>query len=201
MRKTIIVCLVSVALLSISNGLVAQAAVSPPKAASVEKDALIADLERIEDLYFKYLSFDERRKALALMDSVLRRIRADQAGFEDGRHDRHGRDPRNVLGDEAFSSLLDQVKKEGMESKKNSLILAVGKRGFMTAAQLEALMESYTFDSNKVALIKGVYPNIVDPVNLVIVLPLIDSSITRDEIARWLAEQAEAAPAPKGSDR
>ncbi len=201
MRKTIIGCLVAVALISMTNGLFAQAAASPAHAASAEKNALIADLERIEDLYFKYLSFDERRKALALMDSVMRRIRADQAGYEDGRFDRRGRDPRNVLSDEAFASLRDHVKKELSESRRNDLVLAVGGRGYLTSAQLKTLMETYAFDSYKEALVRSVYPSIVDPVNLVIVLPLINSSITRDEIAKWLAEQADAAPVPRGSDR
>ncbi|MBN1409493.1 MAG: DUF4476 domain-containing protein [Spirochaetales bacterium] len=142
-------------------------------------DRIINNLEMIENSYFKYLDFKERRTALKIIDEIIAMVRGDDIVI----------DTTSVLSDEAFDEMLKNIKNEANSNSKSSIILSIGKKGKIKCSQLKLLLETYSFDSEKVKLIKNIYPQIADPVNTVLVTATIDSSFTRDELNKWLANQ------------
>jgi hypothetical protein len=142
---------------------------------------IIDNLGKIESLYFKNLTPQERQEAVRLLNETRSLVVGNPAP-----PDRSGGfSERNILGDESFQSLYDSVKNEPVEDSKSKLILAIGKNGKLTCAQLSQLVALYTFDSSRESLIRSLADNIFDPVNIGIVLKYFDSSITRDKLAEF----------------
>jgi hypothetical protein len=147
---------------------------------SSKNDLLIYKLKKIEDKYFSYLSFNERRDAIELMDEIIELI-------ESGDIDSSVVISKSkILSDESFAILLDNVSKEINGSSQVRMILSIGKNGYIKCSQLKQLVKLISFDKYKIELIKKIYSNIYDPVNLISVTSLIDSSISRDELETWL---------------
>jgi hypothetical protein len=171
MRKYLLIA----ATLLVASNLAAQ---NPQERA---KHRIIRNLKQIEDSYFKYLSFEERRDALQLMNETIQLVQSARLEASSP-----GNNP-NVLGEEGFQTLLKEVSSTINESDKTTRIRAIGKRGWMSCSQLRALLDTYKFDDAKIDLIKSVYSQIYDPVNMNGVTSAIKNSILRKELEEYLA--------------
>ncbi len=152
--------------------------------AETNKKKIVSNLKRIEDTYFKYLSFQERREAIAILDETMKMIQS--AEFVTKPDDKNSEG--NVLSEEGLQNLLKDVMSTIDEDNKTTMILAIGKKGKITCSQLRKLIETYKFDSYKVKLIKAIYPHILDPVNITLITTTISSSLTRSELEKYLAD-------------
>lgn len=141
---------------------------------------LIDNLKAIENVYFKYLTFETRREAVNLMDQIMKQI--SMVSDID-------REEQRMISDESFSILLKNVSGEISGSTQVRMIMAIGKNGYIRCAQLKMLVEEITFNTYKIQLIKEIYPNILDPVNLVSITSLISSFFKREELEAWLSER------------
>jgi hypothetical protein len=146
------------------------------------KHKIIQNLKQIEESYFKYLSFEERRDALQLMNETILLVQSSRFDVSSS----SGNDP-NVLGEEGFQTLLKEVSSTISESEKTTRIRAIGKRGWISCSQLRALLNTYTFDNSKVELIKSVYNQVYDPVNISLATSTVQNSILRKELEEYLA--------------
>ncbi len=142
---------------------------------------LLQNLNKIENLYFPYLKGDEYKQAVDLLNQTRKLIvdEMDKPGPEQEKVD------RNILTDEGFNSLYNSTKREFRDADKSNIILAMGKNGKLTCLQLSKLLKLYTFDSDKVYLMKKIADHIIDPVNISVVLNTIDNSIIKEEMARF----------------
>jgi hypothetical protein len=145
-----------------------------------EPHVIIArDLNTIENMYLKYLNSSEQREAIGLLNE----IRSLLYQIDSKEKETFPKVDPNILSNDSFISLLDNVNREKADFNKTPIIQAIGKKGKVTCAQLEKLVATYTFDSYKVEIIKWIADNIIDPVNIGIVLVHIDNSYTRKEIS------------------
>lgn len=146
------------------------------------KHRIVHNLKQIEDSYFKYLSFDERRDAVQLMNETIMLVQSARLDASSS----PGDNP-NVLGEEGFQTLLKEVSSTISESDKTARVRAIGKRGWISCSQLRALLDTYSFDDAKTDLIKSMYSQIYDPVNITVVTSTIRNSIVRKELEQYLA--------------
>jgi hypothetical protein len=167
------------ALLLCSTTGFAQRQPSDPTAKALE------NLARIEALYFPRLSPDERKAAILLMNET-RLSFVGQYERPVGPTKHHD---LNVLNDSAFQKLLASVKKEISGPTKTKLVLAIGKKGKVTSSQVAALIETYSFDSDRSELLRALADNIVDPVNIGMALDHYDNSLVRDEMAEFFRDR------------
>ena len=140
---------------------------------------IIHNLNYIENMYFKYLSPHERREAVKIMNETRELI----VGVIGGPSHYH-----NIMGDEAFFILYNNVKKEITDSAKTKLIQKSLANGKITCSQLEKLVALYTFDNRREELIKGIADKIIDPVNIEVVLQHFDSSVKRDQLRDFFSK-------------
>lgn len=140
---------------------------------------IIENLSKIESLYFKSLTAQERKEAVSLLNETRNLVVNNPVPKE-----RPGDlSAFNVLSEESFLSLYESVRKELSDDAKNTLILAIGENGKITCTHLARLIALYTFDAYRERLLKAIADNIIDPVNIGLVLKHFDSSITRDQLA------------------
>jgi len=142
----------------------------------------MSNLSRIENLYFKYLSAQERQEATRLLNET----RGILVGMQSSQDNPPKRNELNILSDDSLQSLLSSIKSEGSDLSKTRIVLTIGKNGRITAAQLEKIIALYTFDNYREDLIRNIIDNVVDPVNMALVLRHFDNSITRDNLGKWL---------------
>lgn len=142
-----------------------------------KKNLLINNLKKIEDLYFKYLNFSERREALELLDQSLAILKDEKFIISN---------EATELNDEVFNVLLNDVNSTIMHSEKNEKIIGMAKKVKLSSHQLYKLLENYKFDDDKIKVIKAVYTQINDTENMVLVTPLIENSILRTELEKWI---------------
>jgi hypothetical protein len=137
---------------------------------------IIQNLNRIESIYFKYLTFKEQQEAIKLLNDTRDLIMKNSPSIQND---------LNLLNDESFSSLFESVKKEMADNSKTKLISAIGKNGKITSDQLSKLIALYTFDNYREELLRSIADNIIDPVNIGIVLKYFDSAIIREKLAEY----------------
>jgi len=145
------------------------------------KKIIAHNLAEIEDSYIQLLDFDQRRRAITLVDEIMKIIENSYALSPVS--------PYNILGDEAFLILKAQVEDTISANKKTEYILVVGGKGFITTDQLLILLKSYTFDSDIINCIKAVYPYLLDKVNSPVLISAVSSEIKKGKLAEWLAIQ------------
>ena len=73
-------------------------------------------------------------------------------------HDRYDR----VMSDQLFKKFLDSVKNEPFDKDRMGLITAVLTNSDFTSEQCLQLVKFYTFDNERLKIMKMMYPNIVD---------------------------------------
>ena len=139
---------------------------------------IIKNLNTIESMYFKYLTKQEQKEAISLINEV----RSIIAGIDIPVN--NASNP-NVLNEEGFLSLYTSVKNEIGDSNKTKIILSIGRNGRITCSQLEKIIALYSFDHYRSELLMAIADNILDPVNIGVVAKHYDSSIDRDEIIKY----------------
>ena len=73
-------------------------------------------------------------------------------------HDRYDR----VMSDQLFKKFLDSVKNEPFDKDRMGLITAALTNSDFTSEQCLQLVKFYTFDNERLKIMKMMYPNIVD---------------------------------------
>jgi hypothetical protein len=130
--------------------------------------------------YFDSLSVSEKQEAVVILRSAIARLYLVL-----------GENPREksffLLSTLAFEKLLQTVS-ETPETRKTEKILTIGKKARITCEQLKKLVELYSWENMKVELIKAIFPQVIDPQNMVIVTPLLTRT-DRQDIESWLSNQ------------
>jgi len=154
---------------------------------SLEKRKIVENLKQIEDLYISKLNFEERRKAIELLNDVLRKLyQLDDSQLNNCGDNNKFNHNSIVLNDEGFKDLYDQVKNELNEDHKTKLIQSIGKDGLILSSQLAKLIQTYNFESGKVKCIKAIYKNIYDKANIGMVLKHL---MVKDEIIEFINDK------------
>lgn len=141
---------------------------------------IMQNLSYIENMYFKYLSPQERKEAVRIMNETRELIVGIFAG--PAYH-------YNVMGEEAFLALYNDVKEEISDSAKTKIIQKALGNGNITCSQLGKLVALYSFDLWREELLKSIADKIIDPVNIEIVLQHFDSSINRDQMRDFFSKR------------
>lgn len=187
MRKFLLPLLFLLAQLGFSQN---QVALSPEKAQIFER------LQQIENSYISKLDFNERRRAIQLMNEVVSRLQRlnDTSPPVVVITPTPAAQPVPVtptMSDAAFMDLLDQVKNESFADDKTKLIMASTKHGFISANQLAQLVACYTWDDDKQKLIEGCYKNVYDKASISVVLKYINNSVIKEKLLNFLANYTE----------
>lgn len=148
---------------------------------------ILENLKQIENSYFKLLDFEERRKALRLMDETIKMVLNEELGKK---YQSHRAEP-NVMGDEAFKMLLKQVNETVSDTTKTDLIISACANGFISVVQMRSLLESYSFKDNKVYCIETVYDRIYDKANISILIALFPDSFARDRLVKYIKDHPD----------
>ena len=128
------------------------------------KRRIIKKLKKLEDSYISTLSFDDRRRAIRIMNNIL-----EELAYVDLPGDTRRRHPRNVMSDEVFANFLKQLKKETVGSKNNLLKESI-KFGMSSSNQTAQIIKQYTFDSDQLEAFKICFDKIYDKVNISIAI-------------------------------
>jgi hypothetical protein len=147
---------------------------------SARKEQIKANLKSIEDTYFKYLNFEERRIAIDLMNRTIALV--DDANLDS-----------SALGDRAFNTLdekdmpglLQQLNGTIGASEKLSLLKSVSIHAWFLSSQVRSIVDTFTFDDDKVSAIKQVYDRIIDKKNLSVLLPAIGNPFVREKLSKY----------------
>ena len=181
MRKLLLPLILLIAQMGFSQN---QTTLSP------EKTQIIERLKLIENSYINKLDFDERRKAIQLMNEILARLQTiGEAPLPVTSPQPALINP--IMGDTAFKNLLSQVNSENFDSEKTKLITAVINRGFISSEQLSQLIATYTWDNDRQACIENVYKNVLDKGNISMVLQYFQSSITKGKVLDYIKNYHE----------
>lgn len=135
--------------------------------------------------------FDER----VYVDS--RDIRDIQLGREytsddeDGRYDYRDRDERrgerlSVMRSELFNSLVQRVKDEPFTSGRMDLIKTALLNSNFTTEQCGRLINIFSFDSEKMSIMKLMYPRIIDKEGFFVLLDSLSFPSSKNEIKRFI---------------
>lgn len=154
----------------------------------VKEQTAIDKLKEIENKYYKYLSFDERREAIKLMDEIIDIINSEEKLTKPNKKETK-LNKNNIILDSVFDELLENVSHEAFGDDQVRMILAIGEKGYLYSSQLKLLVDEIDRDQYKTELIKKIYSNIIDPVNLVIVTESYTFSSDRENIESWLQKQ------------
>jgi len=133
---------------------------------------IMRNLNYIENMYFRYLNSHERKEAVRLLNETKELIVRNIGGSI----------YPNIMSEESFLILFNNVKNEITDASKTKVIQASLGNGKITCSQLERLIAVYKFDNRRVELIKSIADKIIDPVNIEVVLQHIDSSLRRNEL-------------------
>lgn len=104
-------------------------------------------------------------------------------------HDRDGHPRRNrVMSGKEFDKFYNSVVSATFDSEKKSLIdLGLTGNDF-TTEQVARLVKLYTFDSEKLPLLKKFYPNTADKANYYSLLELLDFISSKNELKQFIVD-------------
>lgn len=138
------------------------------------KTKIIENLKLIENKYFKYLDFEERREAIRLLDEALTLLNY----YSNTNYLIKDSNP-NLLSDESLKELVKVLNDKRFDSERTDTIMAISKKGGITVKQLKLLLKTYQFDEGKSDCIVNVYDRIYDKINVNLLLTTISSEITK----------------------
>lgn len=93
---------------------------------------------------------------------------------------------RPPMSDSAFSEFFGKMKNCAFDSDRKAIIeMAVPHASFYTD-QVERLAKLYTFDSERLWLLKKTYPSVVDKERAFVLLDLLTFSSSKDEFKRFI---------------
>ena len=137
-----------------------------------------ANLIQMENLYFKYLSFEERRHAIELMDQTLKMI--DSLPVSNTSLS----SPDSIMSEEVFNNLIQQLKDAQIDRERSKIVASIVKKAALTVKQLKVIVSTFDWDDTRVDCILSAYPVLTDKADISLVYPLIQSSITRDKLMK-----------------
>lgn len=97
-------------------------------------------------------------------------------------YDRHGR----VMNEQLFRAFLNNVKKEPFADERMALIKTALANSDFTSAQCLQLTKLYTFDDDRMDIMKMMYPRIVDKEAFFTVIATLTFSSNRDEMNKYV---------------
>lgn len=118
-------------------------------------------------------------------------VRPDRPRPGQGEHrpnyDRHDR----AMDDQLFKKFFDSVKNEPFEKDRTSLINAVLANSYFTSEQCLKLVKLYTFDNERLKIMKMMYPRVVDKEAFFTVIGTLTFSNNRKKMNDFIKEYGE----------
>ena len=95
----------------------------------------------------------------------------------------------NVMSTREFNQVKEQISKEWLESNKLISVKTISDKNNFTTEQVKELMLLFTFENNRMEVVKYAYCNIVDKQNIYQLNDVVTFSSSKDELARFIREQ------------
>lgn len=93
-----------------------------------------------------------------------------------------------VMSEELFRKFMDDLKNEPFESDRMKLINAVLASSYFTSDQCTRLVKFYTFDKERMKIMKMMYPRIADKEAFFSVINLLTFSTNKDEMYEFVKQ-------------
>ena len=110
----------------------------------------------------------------------------DKKGSHNHGNSFHGSYP--VMSDSDFNRFYDSLVSKTFDSEKRELIDLVLATNSFTSSQVERICKLYTFDSEKLPLMKRFYPKVVDKANFYSVLDILDFPGSKSEMRNMMKD-------------
>lgn len=94
----------------------------------------------------------------------------------------------NVMSTREFNQVTEQIRKEWFEANKLISVKTIIDKNNFTTAQVKDLMLLFSFESNKLEVLKYAYCKIVDKQNVLHLNDALTFSSSKDELARFIRE-------------
>ena len=152
---------------------------------------IIRDLESLERYIETIPRREDRDAAFDLIDNMYSLLEKQNHSNRPNRPNRpsgHGH-TQNVLSESGFNKLLTQLKEESFDDNKIKIVQATVNNGKIDSQQLKQIVQTFTFDKGKVAVIKWIYSKLIDPININEAIEEIMSSLEKKEVNRFIRDQ------------
>lgn len=150
-----------------------------------QKEIVINKLRILENKYFSYLSFDERREAIKLMDEIIEIVNPKQNPQIE---DEEPRIQLNLMSSEEFTKFYSEYNDRSSRDEKIDYILEYGIYYNFTCFQIKKLVESIGIGDQQADVIKILYKKIIDPENIQYVVDAVFGN-PQYQIKNWIAKQ------------
>ena len=138
-----------------------------------------------EKLYKDYVYFDGRGVKEIWVDG-RDNMRPERPGRpEQGEH-RPGYGYNRVMNDQLFKTFYNNLKKEPFEDDRMALLNTALANSDFTSAQCLQVTKLYTFDDDRMAIMKKMYPRIVDKEAFFTVIATLTFSSNKDEMNKFV---------------
>ena len=137
-----------------------------------------------ERLYNERIYFDGRGVKDIFVDDRHANVRPGRPGQGEHRpnYDRHDR----VMNDQLFKTFYNNLKKEPFEDDRMALLNTALANSDFTSAQCLQVTKLYTFDDDRMAIMKKMYPRIVDKEAFFTVIATLTFSSNKDEMNKFV---------------
>ena len=137
-----------------------------------------------ERLYNERVYFDGRGVKDIFVDDRHANVRPGRPGQGEHRpnYDRHDR----VMNDQLFKTFYNNLKKEPFEDDRMALLNTALANSDFTSAQCLQVTKLYTFDDDRMAIMKKMYPRIVDKEAFFTVIATLTFSSNKDEMNKFV---------------
>lgn len=93
-----------------------------------------------------------------------------------------------VMGRDTFERFLQSVKKASFDSDKMELIKTAVATADFTSAQCRRVVDLYSFDDEKLKVMKLMFPRIADKENFVVVIDALTFTLNKDEMNKFIRQ-------------
>lgn len=137
-------------------------------------------------LYSERVYFDGRGVKDIFIDDRHANVRPGRPGQGEHRPD-YGHYNR-VMNDQLFKTFYDKMKKEPFKDDRLELLNAALATSDFTSAQCLRLTKLYSFDDDRMVIMKRMYPRIVDKEAFFTVIDVLTFSSSKDEMYKFLRD-------------
>ena len=138
-----------------------------------------------EKLYKDFVYFDGRGVKEIWVDG-RDNIRPERPGRPDQGEHRPGYGHNRVMNDQLFKTFYNNLKKEPFEDDRMALLNTALANSDFTSAQCLQVTKLYTFDDDRMAIMKKMYPRIVDKEAFFTVIATLTFSSNKDEMNKFV---------------
>ena len=146
-------------------------------------ERIMNNLKQIENLYISRLDFDDRRKAIQLLDKTVNLVKKCNLKSKPTPNPRP-----NLLNTKAYNIMLRQVKEASGGKKRINIIRTTIKNKKLTSNQLKKLLTKFRYESYKEECIYAFYKVVHDKENIHTVLSTIGNSFTKKRVEKYIRE-------------